>query len=83
MLLADASALRPGGARGESYTAKISALRETECCVGWHLCSAYLKNKVRGQGLRDQEFEPDTVFIDEVRAANFATTNYIRELARA
>ena len=81
LLLADASAAMADSPKLESYSAKIKALRELSGCVGWHLCGAYLRNTARQRGMRNERFEPDQAFIDEVRTANRETTEYVAELA--
>lgn len=81
LLLADAAV--PGRARQEDaeeqgYAAMLQELTRIPCCVGWHYCGAYLKNRVRGHGLRDEQEQivhPD--FIEVLTQANHATTAWI------
>lgn len=81
VLLADASAAMADSPKLERYSEKIQALRELAGCVGWHLCGAYLRNTARQRGMRNERFEPDQAFIDEVRNANRETAEYVAELA--
>ena len=81
VLLADANARMSGDEPAkESYTEKITALRELDCCVGWHLCGAYLRNTARQRGLRNERFEPDEPFVEEVRTANRDTAAYVQSI---
>lgn len=84
VLLADANArLSSEGAERETYTEKIRTLRELDHCVGWHLCGAYLKNTARQRGIRNERFELDEPFAEELRTANRETAEYIRQAAIA
>ena len=52
VLLADAtSRMGDNPNSGETYSQKIKALRELDCCVGWHFCGAYLRNTAIGNQL--------------------------------
>ncbi|UCD29530.1 MAG: agarase, partial [Planctomycetota bacterium] len=80
VLLADAGG-KKGGWQRDTYRHKIKTLRELPCCVGWHLCGAYLRNHVRQAGVRDQRLQPDQRFIDEMTAANRETADFVRRTA--
>lgn len=77
-LLADASARMADGPGRQSYSEQIKALRELDSCIGWHLCGAYLRNTARQRGIRNERFEPDEAFIEELRSANQETAAYVR-----
>jgi len=80
VILADASARQRDRNAKESYTVKIEKLREMASCIGWHLCGAYLKNNARKRGVRDEKNQPDTALIEEMRAANRDTEEYVRRV---
>ena len=81
VLLADAAArMSDQPPQRESYSMKIKTLRELDFCVGWHLCGAYLRNNSRQRGVRSERFEADEAFVDEARAANRDTAEYVRSI---
>jgi len=80
VLLADAGG-KKGGWQRDTYSHKIKTLRELSCCVGWHLCGAYLRNHVRQAGVRDEKMQPDQTYIDEMTVANRETAAFVRETA--
>ena len=78
VLLADHAIVRPGadGVRRHdpgAYAEMLRALREIPECVGYHLCGAYLRNRVRRHGLRDEREQPDEMAIQGIRQANAET----------
>jgi hypothetical protein len=84
VLLADAGvpgrrADLPASQWKPSYADMIRALREEPCCVGWHICGAYLKNRVRGYGFRDEQECVDDAFIAQITQANRETEAWARE----
>ncbi|HUT88201.1 MAG TPA: agarase [Thermoguttaceae bacterium] len=84
ILLADASVpgARPGVPSSKyapNYERMIRALRETPCCVGWHLCGAYLENTARRRGLRNRQNEIDLTLVEAVRKANEETTRWVNQ----
>lgn len=75
ILLADGagSRPRPDGTRGndgEHYAKVLEVLRSNPGCVGFHLCGAYLQNRVRNRGLRNENNEPDMEAIRLITKAN-------------
>jgi len=64
--------LKDGGSRhiGASYAAKLRLLRDLKGCVGMHLCGAYLRNRCRKRGLRDELENPDTEVVEAITRAN-------------
>jgi hypothetical protein len=70
ILLADACA---PGRKPERYAALMRALRGLPCCVGWHVCGAYLKNRCRNHGFRDEQEQPDVAMVDAATKANHET----------
>ncbi len=87
VLLADASIpnhrnLSPA-AKGESYAAMIRGLRETPCCIGWHVCGAYIRNRARGFGFLDENDSAPPDFIRAVQAANRETEAWVKQVAVA
>jgi hypothetical protein len=73
VLLADACA---PGRKVELYEPMIRALRELPCCVGWHVCGAYLKNRCRGAGFRDEQERPDEALVAAATGANHETQQW-------
>ena len=76
ILLADAAT---PGRRAERYEPMIRALRELPCCVGWHVCGAYLRNRCRNYGLRDERENPDRELIVAATKANRETAEWVRK----
>ena len=83
VLLADASVPgRNARTRPEAgYAPMMRGLRETAGCVGWHLCGAYLRNRVRNFGLLDERERPDTALVEAIRAANRETAQYVARIS--
>jgi hypothetical protein len=79
VLLADACAPEREPAR---YEPMLRALRELPCCVGWHLCGAYLRNRTREHGLRNEDESPNQPLIDAVQQANLDTQTWVRASAK-
>lgn len=81
ILLADGSGFRrrPDGTvgqDGEQYRQTLAVLRENPGCVGFHLCGAYLRNRARKKGLRDEFDRPDTEAIRAITQANQQTARW-------
>ena len=74
VLLADAST--PGREAG-AYGPMMVALRELDCCVGWHVCGAYLQNRARGYGFRDERDELVEPLVSLVSEANHQTLEWV------
>src|SRR5262249_35590067 len=55
------------------YAELLTAVRSVESCIGLHLCGAYLKNRARRRGLRNEDETPDTAAIAAIRTTNQAT----------
>jgi hypothetical protein len=58
------------------YAELLRALQSVNACVGLHLCGAYLKNRARRRGLKNEDETPDTLAIDGIRAANLAAIRW-------
>ena len=60
--------------RPDGYAAITKILQALPQCIGFHLCGAYLRNRVRRFGLRDSagEIDPSTTGITEVNRATAA-----------
>lgn len=82
VLLADASVPNhrniPVSKWGEAYTEMIRGLRGIQCCIGWHVCGAYLRNRTRGFGFLDETDRADPDFIRAVERANRETEAWAR-----
>ncbi|MHC4175934.1 MAG: agarase [Planctomycetota bacterium] len=84
ILLADGSGSRrladgTIGHSGDQYRETLAVLRENPGCVGFHLCGAYLRNRVRKKGLRDERERPDTEVIRAITEANRQTARWAEE----
>ena len=77
VLLADACA---PGRRPENYLPMIRGLRETACCIGWHVCGAYLRNRCRRHGFRDENDELVQPLVNMATAANRETLAWASRL---
>jgi hypothetical protein len=82
VLLADSCVGRtlPDGSKQhvpEGYVRLLEAARGVEGCVGLHLCGAYLKNRRRRRGLRDEDEMPDAPAIAAIRQANRETARWM------
>jgi len=80
-LLADASI--PGSIPeqtqwGPRYSEMLQTLRELPCCIGWHVCGAYLKNRARGRGFLDEKDSINPEFARALRGANLETAEFVR-----
>jgi len=73
-LLADACA---PGRDPQLYAPMIRALREEPSCIGWHVCGAYLKNRARNAGFRDERFDPIEDLIAAASEANHETLRWV------
>jgi hypothetical protein len=80
VLVADSA---PPGRRPAEYGNMIRALRELSCCVGWHVCGAYLKNRCRKHGFRQEDGTPIGPLIDAATAANRETLEWVVSTANA
>ena len=76
VLLADACA---PGRDPAAYAPMIRALREVPSCIGWHVCGAYLQNRARGAGFRDERGELVQPLVDEATRANLETIEWVQE----
>jgi hypothetical protein len=84
ILLADGSGSRrrADGSRGQDgvrYGRTLDVLRANPACVGFHLCGAYLQNRVRKRGLRSENDQPDDEALSLISAANEATSRWVQQ----
>ncbi len=61
------------------YGQVTQVLRDMPQCVGFHLCGAYLANRVRGRGLRSERDTIDAEAIDRFTKVNRQTARWMRE----
>ncbi len=88
VLLADAARHRrlPDGSRGHDpvwYDETTAALRELPAAMGFHLCGAYLRNRCRQRGLRDERERPDQPAIDAITKTNLKTLDWVNRQPRS
>jgi len=67
---------------GKWYADILKGLRENPCCIGAHLCGAYLRNHARNRGLRDAREQPDTENIDLITRANREIEEWVQRTAK-
>ncbi|MCX7826539.1 MAG: agarase, partial [Verrucomicrobiae bacterium] len=63
---------------GQGYADTLAALRDVAGCVGFHLCGAYLRNRCRQRGLRDEQEKPDAESLALITQANREMTAWVR-----
>lgn len=75
VLLADAAApyRKPG-----HYASMMEGIRAIPSCVGWHFCGAYLKNRCRNRGFRDERNELVEPLVSEATKANHGALAWAR-----
>ncbi len=79
VLLADACAT---GRDMGHYPEMMQALVELLCCVGWHYCGAYVRNRCRGWGFRDETDEVDEELAAVVQEANREAAAWVARTVR-
>lgn len=52
------------------YRQIMERMRDLPSCVGFHLCGAYLRNRIRRKGLRYEDERPDVEAITGITAVN-------------
>ncbi len=60
----------------------LAGLRGNPGCVGAHLCGAYLRNRARKRGLRDEQGRPDEENLTLITKANRETSDWVRTTSR-
>ncbi len=55
---------------GQWYADTLALLHRKPDCIGFHLCDAYQRNRVRGYGLLDEAEKPDQANVALIMAAN-------------
>jgi hypothetical protein len=85
MLVADCShtVRLPNGYAGHDinrYRKIMQLLSKDPSCLGYHLCGAYIANRVRKKGLRDERDEVDPDLIQGITKANSEIQQWVRQL---
>jgi hypothetical protein len=75
VLLGDACAPKRDSSR---YREMIETLRKVDDCVGWHVCGAYLRNRTRKAGFREEDETPTDV-VEPATEANRETLAWVEE----
>jgi hypothetical protein len=57
---------------GDGYAELLRRVHAVSGCVGFHLCGAYLRNRVRRRGLRDEDEKLDREAVEAMTTANRA-----------
>lgn len=65
---------------GNWWAEVLTGLRDNPGAVGAHLCGAYLRNRIRTKGLRDEREEPDRQAIDILKTVNHETAQWVQAL---
>ena len=86
ILLADGagSHTRADGSRGQDgvqYHRTLDVLRSNPSCVGFHLCGAYLRKRVRKWGLCNENSQPDMEALEIISSANRETARRVKTFA--
>ena len=63
------------------YRRLLEELRGVDGCIGLHLCGAYLKNRRRRRGLRNEDESPDAAAVAAIREANGQTAEWMATFA--
>lgn len=61
------------------YGQVMNTLREMPNCIGYHLCGAYIRNRVRRYGLRDGNNAIDLEGTDGIRKVNQETAKWVQD----
>jgi hypothetical protein len=61
----------------KAYEETMRILRQIPECVGFHLCGAYLCNRVRRYGLRDEQDRIDTYSVEGITRVNKETGRWV------
>jgi hypothetical protein len=61
------------------YGQVMKVLRNIPNCIGYHLCGAYIRNRVRCYGLRDGQNAIDIEGTEGIRKVNLETAQWVRE----
>lgn len=88
VLVADSTGVlnQPGGTPRNDprhYAGGLAQLREIPGAIGFHLCGAYMANRVRRRGLLDENEKPDAEFINTLMRENRAIHEWTAEIGRA
>jgi hypothetical protein len=66
----------------QAYGDIMRVLRNTPECVGFHLCGAYLRNRVRRYGLRDEQNQIDVEPVNRITLVNRKMSQWVHESTR-
>lgn len=60
----------------QGYKEVYAQLRNEPSCLGYHLCGAYLENRVRKKGLLTEQEKPNEVIFQSIQKVNQATQTW-------
>ena len=66
----------------QAYEETMRALQQIPECVGFHLCGAYICNRVRRYGLRDEQDQIDPESIKGIARINEEMARWMNESAQ-
>jgi hypothetical protein len=66
----------------QGYADVMHVLQQIPQCVGFHLCGAYVCNRVRRYGLRDEQDRADTEAVKGIARVNDEVARWVDRLAR-
>ena len=73
---------KPHHQNPQAYEETMRALRQIPECVGFHLCGAYICNRVRRYGLRDEQDQIDTESVKGITRINEEMARWMNECAQ-
>ena len=66
----------------QAYADVMRVLQRMPQCIGFHLCGAYICNRVRRAGLRDEQNRIDTEAVEGIARVNEEMAHWVSEPAR-
>jgi hypothetical protein len=66
----------------QAYRGVMHVLKDMPGCVGFHLCGAYICNRVRRSGLRDEQNQIDAEAVNAITIVNREMARWMGESAR-
>jgi hypothetical protein len=62
----------------DGYPEIYRLIKETPSCIGYHLCGAYLENRVRKRGLLKEDEKPNIEVIDMMKRVNQEMEQWVK-----
>jgi hypothetical protein len=61
----------------DSYSGNVSLFRQVPCCIGYHACGSYVKNRVRGGAILDSKEMPIGDAAEKAKQTNVAISAWV------